>query len=172
MPSIDQQLARGEHVCYRTRLHWIVLVGPCIVAACVGIVGLLLVAVAVIFWMDNEAIQSAFLTGIVAVQVAAWIILLGLLHRALAEIAITNRRVLKSRGLIKRRTVQLSLPDIQSVDIRQGPVGHMLDFGSAIVAAPGKTTRPFRYVSHPFEFKSRLEEQIAKTMKVSQRPAA
>lgn len=170
MPSIDQQLARGERVCYRTRLHWIVLIGPCIVAACVGIVGLLLVAVAVIFWMDNEAIQSAFLTGIVAVQVAAWIITLGLLHRTLAEVAITNWRVLKSRGLIKRTTVQLSLPEIQSVRVRQGPLGRLLDFGSVIVAAPG-TTRPFRYVSHPFEFKSRVEEEMRKAS-VSNKAAA
>lgn len=39
MTSIDQQLAREEHVCYRARLHWIVLVGPCVVAAGFGIVG-------------------------------------------------------------------------------------------------------------------------------------
>ncbi len=116
MSSIDQQLALEEHVCYRARLHWIVLVGPCIVAACVGNVGLLLIAVAVIFWIDNETTQSAFLTGIVAVQVAAWIIFLGLLHRALAEVAVTNRRVLKSRGLIKRTTRQLSLPEVRSVE--------------------------------------------------------
>ena len=171
MPSIDQQLAREEHVCYRARLHWIVLVGPFIVSALFVIVGLLLIAVAVIFWMDNEAIQSAFLTGIVAVQVAAWIILLGLLHRALAEIAITNRRVLKSGGLIKRRKVQLSLPDIQWVNVRQGPLGHILDFGSVIVAAPGKTARRFRYVSHPFEFKSRVEEEMRKAA-VSHKAAA
>lgn len=170
MPSIDQQLTREEHVCYRARLHWIVLVAPCVVTACVAIVGLLLITVAVIFWMDNEAIQSAFLTGIVALQVAAWIILLGLLHRMLAEVAITNHRVLKSGGLIKWRTAQLSLPEILSINVRQSPLGYLLDFGS--IVAPGKNTRPFRYVSHPFAFKNKVEEQIAKTMKVSERPAA
>src|SRR5690349_6359976 len=100
MPSINQQLAQEEHVRYRARLHWIVLVRPIIVSALCGVVGLLLIAVALIFWMDNEAIQSAFLTGIVALQVAGWIILLGLFYRALASIAITNRRIL-SGGLIK-----------------------------------------------------------------------
>ncbi len=171
MPSIDQQLAREEHVCYRARLHWIVFVGPCIVAACIGIVGLLLIAVAVIFWIDKETTQSAFLTGIVAVQVAAWIIFLGLLHRALAEVAVTNRRVLKSRGLINRTALQLSLPEIQSVDVRQGPLGHILDFGS-IVVATGKTAGPFRYVSHPVEFKRRVEEEVAKAKNVSRGAAA
>jgi membrane protein YdbS with pleckstrin-like domain len=172
MSSIDQQLVQGEFVHYRARLHWIVLVGPFVVSAVCGIVGLLLVAVAVIFWMDNEAIQSAFLTGIVAVQVAGWIILLGLLHRALAEIAITNRRILKSGGLIRRRTVQLSLPNIKSVDTRQSPMGHMLGYGSIIVVASGKTNRPFRYVPGPLDFKHRVEEEVAKLKTVSRRAAA
>lgn len=132
---------------------------------------LLLIAVAVIFWIDNESTQSAFLTGIVAVQVAAWIIFLGLLHRTIAEVAVTNRRVLKSRGLIKRATVQLSLPEIQSVNVRQGPLGHILDFG-AIVVATSKTAGPFRYVSHPVEFKQRVDEEVAKAKNVSRGAAA
>jgi membrane protein YdbS with pleckstrin-like domain len=171
MPSIDQQLAREERVCYRTRLHWIVLVGPFIVSAVCGLVGLLLIAVAVIFWMDNDAIQSAFLNGILALQGAAWVTFLGLLYRALTEVAITNRRVLKSRGLIKRTTVQMSLPEVQSVDVRQGPLGQILDFGSIVVVGAGKTAA-FRYVSQPFELRRRMEEEVAKAKNVSRRAAA
>lgn len=124
MPSIDQRLVFGEHISYRGRLHWIVLVVPIVVAALFGVAALLLLALAVIFWMDNEAIQSAFLTGIVVVQVAVWIIFLSLMRRALAEIAITNRRVvLKSGRLIKGKATELALREIQSVDIRQGRIG-------------------------------------------------
>lgn len=172
MPSIDQQLGPGEHVCYRARLHWIVLLGPFIVSVLCGTVGLLLIAVAVIFWMDNEAIQSAFLTGIVALQIAAWIIFLGLLHRTLAQVAITNRRILKSRGLIQRTTAQLSVTEIQSVDVRQGLLGHVLDFGSIIVVARDNTSGSFRYLSQPVEFKRRVEEEVARAKSVSRRAAA
>jgi hypothetical protein len=42
MPSIEQGLATGEHVCYRARLHWIVFVGPFALAVVFGVPGVLL----------------------------------------------------------------------------------------------------------------------------------
>jgi hypothetical protein len=171
MPSIDQRLARGKRVCYRARLHWIALVGPFAVAVAFGAPGVLLIVFSLAFWMDNFALQSAFATGLLMV-VGAGTIALGLLHRA-AEIAVTDRRILVTSGvLLKRRAAQWSLQEISSIEILQSDLGRMLDYGSIVVHAAGKTAGPFRYVSQPFELRRRVEAGIAKTTKESLREAA
>ncbi|HET7443014.1 MAG TPA: PH domain-containing protein [Terriglobales bacterium] len=172
MPSIDQTFARAEHVCYRARLHWIVLVGPFVLAVVFGVPGVLLIVFSWAFWMDNFALQSALVSGIVMLQVAGWAVLLGLLNRVSDEIAVTNRRVvLNSGALIKRRAAQFSLQEIDSIEIQPSDLGRMLDYGSIVVHAAGKTAGPFRDVSQPFEFTRRVEEEIRKAA-VSQKTAA
>jgi membrane protein YdbS with pleckstrin-like domain len=170
MPSIDRRPARGESVCYRARLHWIALVGPFAVAVAFGAPGVLLIVFSLAFWMDNFALQSAFATGVLMV-VGAGAIALGLLHRA-AEIAVTDRRILVTSGVLLRRKAQWSLPQIDSIEIREGDIGRMLEYGSIVVHADGKTAGPFRYVSQPFEFKRRVEEEIRKPPGVSTKIAA
>lgn len=173
MPSSNQGLAGGERVCYRARLHWIVLVVPFALAVAIGVPGLLLIVLSWAFWMDNFALQSAFVSGIVMLQVAGWAVLLGLLNRASDEITVTNRRaVLNSGALIRRRATQFSLQEIDSIEIRQSDLGRMLDYGSIVVHAAGEAAGPFRYVSQPFEFTRRVEEDIAKAKKPLQKAAA
>src|SRR5512135_1328037 len=95
-------------------------------------------------------------------------IALALLHRV-TEIAVTDRR---STGvLVKRRAAQWSLQEIDSIEIQQADLGRMLDYGSIMVHAAGKTAGPFRYVSQPFELRRRVEEEIRRAS-VSQKTAA
>ena len=171
MPSIDKTLSSGERVRYRARLHWIVLVGPFAVAAAFGAPGVLLIVFSLAFWMDNLALWSAFVTGLVMV-VGAGAIALAFLHRV-AEFVVTDRRMLLTTGvLVKRRAAQWSLQQIDSIEIQQGDLGRMLDYCSIVVHAAGKAAGPFRYVSQPFEFKRRVEEEIAKAKKPLQKAAA
>lgn len=172
MPSSNQGLASGERVCDRARLHWIVLVVPFVLAVAIGVPGLLLIVFSWAFWMDNFALQSALVSGIVMLQVAGWAVLLGLLNRVSDEITVTNRRVvLNSGALIKWRAAQFSLQEIDSIEIQQSDLGCMLDYGSIVVHSGNKTDGPFRYVSHPFELRRRVEEEI-RNAAVSQKTAA
>ncbi len=172
MPSIDQQLVRGEHICYWTSAHWIVLVYPFAVAAAFGAPGALLIVFSVASRMDNVALESAFVSGLV-LQVAACAVVLALLCRAAAEFVVTSRRVvLKPCGLIKRRATEMFLTEIVSVTVEQSALGEMLDYGSIVVRTTGKTSGPFRYISQPFEFRRRVEEEIRKVATVPLEAAA
>ncbi len=92
MLPIDQRLTRGESVCYRACPHWIALVFPFAVAAAFGAPGALLIVFSVAFGMENVALESAFVIGLV-LQVAACAVVLALLCWATADFAVTNRRV-------------------------------------------------------------------------------
>jgi membrane protein YdbS with pleckstrin-like domain len=171
MPSIDRRLIGGESVCYRARLHWIAFVGPFAIAVAVGAPGVLLIVFSLAFWMDNFALQSAFATGLLMV-VGAVAIALGFLYRT-AGIAVTDRRILVTSGvLVKRKAAQWSLQAIDSIEIRQGDLGRVLDYGSIVVHADGKAAGPFRYVSQPWELRRRVEEEIRKPTAVSTKIAA
>ena len=171
MSSIDQQRVQGERVLYRARPNWIVLVAPLAIAVALGVPGVLLIVFSLAFWMDKFALRSAFVTGLVMV-VGAGAIALGLLHRV-AKIAVTDRRILLTSGvLIKPRAAQWSLQEVDYVEIQQGDLGRMLDYGSIVVYAAGKAAGPFRYVSQPFELRRSVEEEIAKAKNPLQQAAA
>jgi len=171
MPSIGQRLAHGERVCYRAHLHWIALVGPFAVVVAFGAPGALLIVFSVAFWMDNFALQSAFATGLLMI-LGTGAIALVLLHRV-AEIVVTDRRMLVTSGvLVKRKAAKWALQEIGSIEIRQGDLGRMLDYGSIVLHAAGKTAGPFRYVSQPFELRRRVEEELRKSPGVSTKIAA
>lgn len=170
MPSIDQQLE--EHICYRTSAHWIVLVYSFAVAAAFGAPGALLIVFSVASRMDNVALESAFVSGLV-LQVTACAVVLALLCRAAAEFVVTSRRVVLRPGcLIRRSATEMFLSEIASIEVKQSELGKMLDYGSIVVSTTSKKAGPFRHVSRPFEFRRRVEEEIRKAARVSPKAAA
>src|SRR5687768_18417869 len=53
------------------------------------------------------------------------------------EIAITNKRIIAKFGFISRSTIEINLPKVESVQVDQGVMGRMLDYGTIIVAGAG-----------------------------------
>src|SRR5687767_13851313 len=52
-------------------------------------------------------------------------------------IAITNKRIIAKFGFISRSTIEINLPKVESVQVDQGVMGRMLDYGTIIVAGAG-----------------------------------
>ena len=50
------------------------------------------------------------------------------------ELAITNKRVIAKTGLIERRTIEMFLEKIESIQVDQGVLGRMFNFGSVIIS--------------------------------------
>lgn len=65
------------------------------------------------------------------------------------ELAITNKRVIAKTGLIQRRTIEMFLEKIESIQVDQGVFGRLLDFGSVIISGTGVQSAPFRNISDP-----------------------
>ena len=68
---------------------------------------------------------------------------------ATTELAITNKRVIAKTGLIQRRTIEMFLEKIESIQVDQGVLGRLLDFGSVIISGTGVQSAPFRNISDP-----------------------
>lgn len=75
------------------------------------------------------------------------------------ELAVTNKRVLAKFGIIKRSTIELNLTSVESVNLEQGILGRVLNYGSLVFNGTGSSGVPVPYISHPLEFKKLVLEK-------------
>lgn len=69
------------------------------------------------------------------------------------ELAITNKRVIAKFGLISRSTIEINLQKIESIQVHQGILGRIFNFGSIIVSGAGNPQAPVPGVSNPLVFR-------------------
>jgi uncharacterized membrane protein YdbT with pleckstrin-like domain len=88
------------------------------------------------------------------------LILLGVFIRYRAtELAITNKRVVAKFGFIRRSTVEIGVPKIETIQVHQGILGRIFNFGSIVLAGAGNPQAPIPGISQPMEFRKRFLEQ-------------
>ena len=163
MSYVESNLVPGEVVIYQTRLHWIVMLGH-VVLGCLllGLSGVLLY-----YALSQTGIESGKLHimegGGVALLVCGVVaILLGMVRRNATEMAVTNRRVVIKTGLASRKTIEMLLNKVESIEVSETAFGRMLGYGTIVVIGTGGTPEPFHKVAHPLEFRSQVQQQIEK----------
>lgn len=163
MGYIDKTLVPGERVVYQTRLHWIVMFGHVVL-------GFLLLALGVFLLVYAYRHQQMELTtlhildggGIVALVVGITVFLMGSIRRNATEMAVTTRRVVIKRGLASRRTIEMLLNKVETIEVIEPTMGRMLGYGSIAIVGTGGTQEPFHRIAHPLEFRSRVLDEIEK----------
>ena len=163
MSYVESNLVPGEAVIYQPRLHWIVMLGH-VVLGCLlfGLSGVLLY-----YALSQTGIQSGKLhimegggVGLLVCGVVA--ILLGMVRRNATEMAVTSRRVVIKTGLASRKTIEMLLNKVESIEVSETAFGRMLGYGTIVVIGTGGTPEPFHKVAHPLEFRSQVQQQIEK----------
>ncbi|MEY4562843.1 MAG: hypothetical protein RLZZ618_2120 [Pseudomonadota bacterium] len=69
------------------------------------------------------------------------------------ELAITNRRVIAKFGFIRRRTVEININKVESIQVDQGIMGRVFDFGTLVIAGAGEPQAPIPGISAPMAFR-------------------
>lgn len=159
MSYVESNLIPGEQVIYKTGLHWVVLVGPILLAILLGLPGLSLL-IGSIATMGDKSTGGMGSTGFGLLIVAGLCVLLGYIRRKATEMAVTNKRILIKTGLLSRRTFELLLSKVESIGVQEGLLGRMLGYGSVVVRGTGGTPEPFSTIAHPLEFRRQVQQQI------------
>ena len=168
MGYVDRNLVPGETLLYRTRHHWLVLMGPFFGGLLLLVPGIALMAEA-IATRDSAGLvvgsatispKVMVVSGVVLVAAAIIIFSYGVAKRNATEMAVTNRRVLIKTGMTSRRTVDLMLSRVESIGVEETTAGRVLGYGSVIVRGTGGTPEPFEMIAHPQEFRRAVQEQI------------
>ncbi len=76
------------------------------------------------------------------------------------EFAVTNRRVIAKTGFIRRQTLEILLPKIESVSINQGLLGRLMNFGTVTVTGTGGTKESFRAIVDPIGVRKKINQIV------------
>jgi uncharacterized membrane protein YdbT with pleckstrin-like domain len=148
---IDDILQPGEKVLYSTNAHWI-FYWPAIVAW--------IVAVVLFFESRATVTESIVLLCLSASAVAAIAALFwtfkAWFHRWTTETDVTNLRVVHKTGFIKRRTFEMSLDKVESVDVDQSILGRLLNYGNVTVRGVGEGAETITTIASPLDFRNHI----------------
>ncbi len=61
----------------------------------------------------------------------------GLVDYRSTELAVTNKRIITKSGLIQRNTTEMFLEKVESIQVDQGILGRIFDFGSITISGTG-----------------------------------
>ena len=69
------------------------------------------------------------------------------------ELAITSRRVIVKSGFIRRRTIEININKVESIQVDQEILGRMFNFGTLVISGAGNPQAPITGISSPMEFR-------------------
>jgi uncharacterized membrane protein YdbT with pleckstrin-like domain len=98
-------------------------------------------------WVIFFSLKSIF-----TLTIYAW------LKRWLSEFVITNRRIVIKEGFIARRTFEMNLSKIETVNVDQTVMGRILNFGSITIIGTGGTRETFHNIARPMAFRKAFQE--------------
>lgn len=140
-----------EQTIYVARPHWIVFRKP-VFAAIVLIVMLAL----------RLRVHSPLLlvpTGVALLYGIAKMGNMGIYYH-FARFTVTNRRVIYQSGWIGKRRFELLLRQIETVDVGQGLLGRIFDFGTVTVRGTGTTWTGFAFTREPNRLRAAISTAL------------
>jgi len=146
---IDEILQPGEKVLYSTNLHWIFYWRA--IAGWIAALVLLVLSRAV-------ASESAMLFCLAAAAVVALAALYWTVSffnvPATTETDVTNLRVVHKCGFIRRRTFEMSLDKVESVDVDQSIAGRIFNYGDVTIQGVGEGKQTIANIASPLAFRN------------------
>lgn len=109
---------------------------------------------------NEQIIYKANLHWVIFLTVKAFftLFLFPLFQRITSEFAITNKRIIIKVGFISRRTLEMNLNKIESVNVDQSFWGRIFGYGTIVVIGTGGTKEPFAGISNPMAFRRKFQE--------------
>lgn len=129
MSYIEQSLSSGEKVEGLFRLHWFAWVP-------------------VVMWI---------ILGLVTFGLTWLIAIYEYLRIRFLEQGVTNKRVILKKGIISRKTEEMKLKSIETVEIDQGIFGRIFGFGTVRVTGRGVSSVIFHGIDDPMSVKRQIE---------------
>jgi len=74
------------------------------------------------------------------------------------EFAVTDRRIIAKTGLVSRKTIEMFLDKVESLNVDQGILGRVLDYGSVTIRGTGSTSEPINSISAPLALRKHFME--------------
>jgi uncharacterized membrane protein YdbT with pleckstrin-like domain len=148
---IDEILQPGEKVLYSTNAHWMFYL-PALAAWIVAVILFALSRATTVEGVILLCLASSAVVALVALYwtARAWF------HQWTTETDVTDRRVVHKTGFIKRRTFEMALDKIESVDVNQSILGRILDYGDVTIMGVGEGRESIKTIASPLAFRNAI----------------
>jgi uncharacterized membrane protein YdbT with pleckstrin-like domain len=148
---IDEILQPGENVLYSTNAHWVFYL-PAIAAWIVAVILFIVSRATTIEGVILLCLSASAVVAIVALYwtAKAWF------HRLTTETDVTDRRVVHKTGFVKRRTFEIALDKIESVDVNQSIMGRVLNYGDVTILGVGEGKETISTIAAPLSFRNAI----------------
>ncbi len=125
MPAyVEQALTQGERIVHLGRTSWWSL----------------------FWWLFWGVLLTPLVVGLLLLGIA-------FVKQRSTELAVTNKRVITKFGFIRRDTVELNIQKVESVQVQQGFLERILNFGTIVIAGGGTPQAPIPGISEPLAFR-------------------
>ena len=129
MSFIEESLSSGEAVVARFKLHW-------------------LARLWLVLWI---------LLAVPTLGITLLLVLYEFLRLRGIEQGVTNKRVIYKTGIVSRKSEEMKLTSIETVEIEQGIFGRLLGFGDVKITGRGTSDLVFRRIADPMSVKRQIE---------------
>jgi uncharacterized membrane protein YdbT with pleckstrin-like domain len=129
MSYIEESLSKDEEIRNQFALHWFA-------------------KVPMVIWFIL-AIPTLGITLIQAIY--------ELLRLRSIEQGVTNKRVIRKTGIISRKSEEMKIDSIETVEIQQGVLGRMFGYGNIKVSGRGISDLIFPKIDEPMDVKKAIE---------------
>ncbi len=148
MSYVQRVLQPGEQVRHISSIHWIV---------CWRGVAVALLAVVAYGLSDMRVLTGLWrYTGYALAFIAVVLLIQQWLRWWVTEIAVTDRRVIYKKGLIRRQTNEMNMDKVESVRVGQSFLGRMLDYGTVTILGTGEGFETLRTIASPIELRNSI----------------
>lgn len=148
MAYVEDHLLPGEEVVHRAHLHKFVYLMPLALAV-------LMIVVAVVANLNDVPMLT-----IAALVLALVPLIWAHIVYSSSEFAVTNKRVIIKVGFIQRRTLETLLTKVEGIEVHQGIMARLFDFGTIVVTGTGGTREQFANIAAPLEFRRQVQSQV------------
>ena len=148
MSYVQRVLQPGEQVRHISSIHWIVC-WPSVAVAILAVVA---------YWLsDTRVLTGLWRYMAYALALVAVVLLIQQWFRWwVTEIAVTNRRVIYKKGLIRRQTNEMNMDKVESVQVEQSILGRMFNYGTVTILGTGEGFETLRTIANPIELRNSI----------------
>jgi uncharacterized membrane protein YdbT with pleckstrin-like domain len=174
MDYIRQSLTQDEELVHVAHFHWFYTMSAIFNVVFSAVLAVVIIVAAVyiepmIFKTSTIHLANGWLETVRAVHpgvkiLAFLILLMGVFRYAqmmivkmTTEIAVTNRRLVYKRGLVARHVGEMNIDRIEGVNVLQGVLGRIFNFGSIMVRGMGIGEVVLPPIADPLKFRRAIE---------------
>lgn len=146
---VKSALNKGESVVYMAHVHWgiYLTIIPAFLAAEIFF--------AFIVYSSGIADELPWTQALLVIPFL--ILPFGWIIQKTTELAVTNRRVIAKVGLVSRKTSEILLSKVESVEVQQGILGRILNYGTVTVRGTGGGSAPAVAIADPLRFRQEVQ---------------